>query len=275
MSYRALISSKDLQNHINDPKWVVFDCRFSLADKEQGRNLYEQAHIPGAHYIHMEEELSGKITSQTGRHPLPRIEDFQRTLRMKGLENDMQIVVYDDMCGMFAARLWWMMKWVGHENVALLNGGIQAWEKSGYEMQSDIPQNRVGGFVVNEQTDMVADTDEIKQLLADRACVLIDARAPERFRGEVEPIDKVAGHIPGATNVPCNVNVTDDNMMKSKESLAEIHQYDKPVVAMCGSGITACHNILANVVAGNEMPRLYAGSWSEWITDPYRRVVRS
>ncbi len=253
---------------------IVFDARFKLDDTQYGERAYELEHIPGAYYLHLDRDLSGPITPVTGRHPLPSIEQFADTMRRHGVSRDSQVVVYDDAGGMFATRLWWLLKWLGHDKVAVLDGGWPAWVKEGGSVSHQANTLPVAGnFTAHEHTEMVLTADDVSAGLAANTIVLCDARAPERYRGDVEPIDPVAGHIPGAVNVPFMQNLNDDKCFKDPATLRAMHASttgSRAVVHMCGSGVTACHNVLAYAVAGLPLPKLYAGSWSEWIRDPSR-----
>lgn len=269
----TLIQSADLQRILNRDSTLVFDVRFSLADPGEGSALYAHGHIPGASYLHLDNDLSGNMTPSTGRHPLPEADRFADTLRRCGVSGHSQIVAYDQGSGAFAARLWWLCKWLGHERVAVLNGGLGAWQAEGFPTEQTAATPPQGDLKPRLHDELCVTTAELEQALARDDVVLIDARASERFRGEVEPIDKVAGHIPGAINVPFMANLDADGTFLPTPLLAERHGAGREVVHMCGSGVTACHNILATVLAGHPMPKLYAGSWSEWITDPHRGVA--
>ena len=277
--YRTLVSSELLVNQLTDPHWIVVDCRFSLSDVGAGRQSYLTAHIPRAHYAHLDDDLSGAITRASGRHPLPDPATLSHTFGGWGITPNSQVVVYDDAGGIIAARLWWLLRWLGHERVAVLDGGWQAWQRLGYPEQQVEPVSLPTRYPVAPESSAWLTSDQVNQQLASRSIVLIDARAPERFKGVDEPIDPVAGHVPGALNHPFQLNLGGNGLLKKPEMLrteyqALIGEY-KPdeVVHMCGSGVTACHNLLAMEHAGLLGSRLYAGSWSEWLRDPSRPLI--
>jgi thiosulfate/3-mercaptopyruvate sulfurtransferase len=281
MPFTHLISVAALQAHLNHPDWVVVDCRFSLADTEAGRRAYRSGHIPGAWYAHLDEDLSGPIVKgKTGRHPLPDPAFVQGRFSDWGIGAHTQVVAYDDLGGAMAARLWWLLRWLGHEAVAVLNGGFQAWVSEHGECSTALPSTREGGFAPHLNPDMARDSRFIEQHLQDPTFLLVDSRAPERYRGDVEPIDPVAGHIPGAVNLFHATNIGPDGLflpeaaLRQKfEALLQGHEAEKTVF-YCGSGVTAAHNLLAMEVAGIKGASLYPGSWSEWIADPSRPVAR-
>lgn len=276
MSYTTLISASELMNHIANPHWAIIDCRFSLDDTEHGRRAYLHAHIPGALYAHGNEDLSGKIvTGKTGRHPLPSPETFAKTLSNWGIDNNLQIVVYDDKGGaMAAARLWWMLRWLGHDAVAVLNGGWPLWQKNGYPATSGVETRKPRIFIPRVRNGLLMSSDDVSRILHNPNFRLIDARSADRYRGENETIDPVAGHIPGALSAPFAGNLGSDGLFLSPKDLKTRFQCllsDIPPergVFYCGSGITAAHNLLALAHAGFGDAPLYAGSWSEWITNP-------
>jgi len=281
MAFTTLIDPETLQAHLDDPDWVVVDCRFSLSDPAYGRRAYQDAHIPGAVYAHLDEDLSGPIVpGRTGRHPLPDPDRLAQKLGAWGIDNRTQVVAYDDAGGAFAARLWWLLGWLGHDAVAVLDGGWSRWVREGRPVRSGIETRSPRTFVPRIRPERVVSADEVLQHLHDPAWRLLDARAPARYRGEQEPIDPVAGHIPGAVNAPFAENLTPDGTFRPSEQLRQRFEAllgDVPserVVCYCGSGVTAAHNLLAMAHAGLPGARLYAGSWSEWITDPRRPVAR-
>lgn len=281
MTYRTIISVEDLARHLDDPQWVVVDCRFSLADTERGRRDYLQAHIPGSLYAHLDQDLSGPvIKGQTGRHPLPPVEEAARVFSALAIGPAVQVVAYDDAGGALAAvRLWWMLRWLGHEDVAVLDGGWQRWQAAGLALRAGLESNAWREFTPQPRPQMVVTTLEISQLLGDPTACIVDARTADRFRGENEIIDPVAGHIPGARNLPYPQNLTAEGFFRKPEELRQMYldflgnNPPEQVVFYCGSGVTSIHNILAMLHAGLEEPRLYAGSWSEWITDPGHPVA--
>lgn len=268
--YDTLISPEELHQHYKKDNWILVDCRFSLADKEAGRRNYFKAHIPGAVYAHLDDDLSGPIIpGQTGRHPLPTVEQASQLFSSWGISEDTQVIAYDDMSGAIASRLWWMFKWLGHEEVAVLDGGIQAWENVAYPLNTGIESNPARIFTARENKFFYLDKNAIKERSTDY--LLIDSRTSERYRGEFEPIDAIAGHIPGAINYPHPGNVDENGRWHSPEvlktqflSLLNNH-YSEKVIFYCGSGVTACRNILAMEYAGLGRALLYPGSWSEWI----------
>jgi thiosulfate/3-mercaptopyruvate sulfurtransferase len=281
MRYTTLIDTPALAAHLGDPSLVIVDCRFDLKDTSAGERAYESAHIPGAVYAHVDRDLSGEKTGTNGRHPLPPVEAFVATLGRLGIDASVQVVVYDHDSGGFASRLWWMLRWLGHDGVALLNGGFAKWTAEGRPTKSGIETRTRRVFVPHIQARMVATAGEVAGVAASKDWRLLDARAPERFRGDVEPIDKVAGHIPGAINVPFLENLDANGTFKSAADLAA--RFRKAagstptghVVVYCGSGVTACQNLLAMEHAGLHGARLYAGSWSEWSSDPTRPTTKS
>ncbi|HCS41053.1 MAG TPA: sulfurtransferase [Anaerolineaceae bacterium] len=271
--FNTLISTQELTEHIKDPNWVLIDCRFDLADKEWGAEEYEELHIPGAVYADLEKDVCGPITPTTGRHPLPEPKEFIATMQRLGVNHDNQVVVYDTTGGGMAGRLWWQLKFYGHKKVALLNGGLPIWLTEGRNTIGGVESNPVGDFTGTPDNKMMVTTDEVKAMLGSKVNAIIDARAPERFRGEVEPIDTVAGRIPGAVNRFYNDNLDKNGLFLPAESLKTVFEtllnglLPQEAVAYCGSGTTACHNLIAMAYAGLPMPRLYVGSWSEWIRD--------
>jgi thiosulfate/3-mercaptopyruvate sulfurtransferase len=280
--YQTLISASELVQKLAAPDWAIIDCRFSLADSERGRRDYLQAHIPGAIYAHLNEDLSGEIRAgKTGRHPLPAIETFAQVLSRWGIDARVQVIAYDASGGaMAAARLWWMLRWLGHEAAAVLDGGWQGWQKSGYPVASGVEQRAPATFTPQVRGEAVVTTEEVAALLRDPSARLVDARSAERYRGEQEPIDPVAGHIPGAINAPYTELVDADGCFLPPNELRAYFQRllgsgdPNQSAFYCGSGVTAVQELLALAHAGLGDGRLYAGSWSEWITDPNRPIAR-
>ena len=273
--YNTLISVDELAQKLNAPRYVVIDCRFSLQGPEVGRQHYEQGHIAGACYAHLDADLSGPIIpGQTGRHPLPDVSTFAQTLGRWGIDAQSQVIAYDDMGGPFAARFWWMLKWLGHEKVAVLDGGWPVWLAAGHPTSIDACKPTTTTFVPHLQDHLLVTASDIEH--ADSDILLVDARAEERHAGRHEPLDPVAGHIPSAVCYPWAANLDADKHFLEKAQLRDRFQEvaESPgAICYCGSGVTAAHNALAIVHAGYPMPRLYAGSWSEWITDPSRPVA--
>ncbi len=281
MSYTTLISAQELINHIADPNWAVVDCRFSLEDAECGRRDYLNGHIPGAIYAHLNEDLSGQIIpGKTGRHPLPPKEKFVETLSKWGIGPDIQVVAYDDKGGSMAARLWWMLRWVGHDAIAVLDGGWQQWQKNNYPVKNGKETRKSVTFTPKTRNNMLLSADDVLKVLNNPDFRLLDSRSADRYRGENETIDPVAGHIPGALSAPFSENLKPDGCFLSSEELKArfLKLLDdippERTVFYCGSGVTATHNLLALAHAGLGDARLYAGSWSEWITDPKRPVAK-
>ena len=277
MTYRTLIDVTTLAEAVERPDWLVVDCRFQLGDPEQGRRVYAQGHLPGACYAHLEEQLSGPVRPGTGRHPLPDPDALAAWLEHQGLTPDTQVVAYDDAGGAMAARLWWLLQWLGHEAVAVLDGGLAAWTAAGLPLTRETPERRPGRWRPRPGHREVVATPELAADLA--AYRLLDARTPERFRGEQEPLDPVAGHVPGAHNWPWQLSLDAEGRFLAPQALrAELEALLEGapaggVVAMCGSGVTACHLLLALEHAGLPRAALYPGSWSEWIRDPARPVA--
>ncbi|MCP4595696.1 sulfurtransferase [Neptuniibacter sp.] len=275
--YQTIVSVETLKQNLGQPNWVVFDCRFNLMDTEAGQQAYAEAHIPGAFYLHLDNDLSSPISPDTGRHPLPDPTKLAEKLAQSGVDKNTQVVVYDDCGGAMAARTWWLLRWLGHDAVAVLDGGLPAWVAA-ESCSTEIPEARESGFTPELHGVMNLSVDQLQQELSVGDILLVDARAAERYRGEVEPIDPVAGHVPGAENRPLTDNLA-DGLFKSAEQLHEewsaVLQGAAPdqVVHMCGSGVTACHNQLSMEIAGLTGSRIYSGSWSEWIRDPNRPVV--
>jgi thiosulfate/3-mercaptopyruvate sulfurtransferase len=280
MTHNTLVSAATLNENINNPKWGIIDCRFSLANSVAGSFAYRHGHLPNAHYAHLNNDLSSAITDFTGRHPLPNFTLLANKLGAWGISNDTQVIVYDDAGGAFAGRLWWLLNSLGHHKVAVLDGGIQNWLKQGHELTTTLPtlQSTIFRPYLNPTYWLTA--TQVQNKLAKKSICLIDARTPERYRGEQEPIDPVAGHISGALNRPFQLNLDNTGLFLSAQSLN--NQFKKlisttapeQVIHYCGSGVTACHNLLAMEIAGLTGSKLYAGSWSEWIRDKNRGVAK-
>lgn len=278
MSFSTLIEADQLAAHLDNSDWVVFDCRFDLGDTAKGRREYDAGHIPGARYAHLDDDLAGPVVPGSGRHPLPDAEAIIAWLRRQGVSDHTQVVVYDEGAGAFASRLWWMLRhWLGHEATALLHGGMAAWTAAGHPVDTDLPQPAAGRFSGQPDAGRIIDSETLSNALAEDEIRLIDARMPPRFKGEMEPLDPVAGHVPGAVNVPFAVNLVDgrfDDPDNLKQRYLAVLDDKSPVqtVCMCGSGVTACHDLLAMEIAGLDGGRLYVGSWSAWCSDPSRPV---
>lgn len=282
MPYDTLIGVDELALNLQTPGWRIVDCRFDLADTQRGERDYAAAHIPGARYAHLDRDLSGPITPDSGRHPLPPAERLCAWLGEHAIEPAEQVVAYDDSGGTMAVRLWWLLRWFGYQNVALLDGGWQAWTDAALPTTGSVPPKPVATWPdCRPNPAMVVDTATLATSLEqdNGMPVLMDARTAERFRGESEPIDPVAGHIPGAVNAPLADNLDSSGRFKAPEALRQRYLAvlgsapPETLIAMCGSGVTACHNLLAMAIAGLPLGRLYAGSWSEWIRDPRRPIA--
>ncbi len=277
MSYSTLISANQLNQIISDPSLRLFDCRFNLMKPYLGFEQFKSGHIPNSQYADLNKQLAGPLTSTTGRHPLPDKTIFQNQLQHWGIDKDSQIVVYDDAGGAIAARLWWMCKWAGIENAALLDGGIQAWTEAGHKLTQDEIKATKTDFVASYDDNLWISTEQIEHLISKSSTHLFDARANIRYRGEKEPIDPIAGHVPTAKNIPFDNNLNSKGNFLKPDQLLNLHQGNDnigQVISMCGSGVTACHNMLARKHAGLNMGKLYVGSWSEWITD-HRRPIET
>lgn len=277
--FTTLIAPDQLAPHLADEAWAVIDCRFDLSDPDKGERLYLEGHIPGARYAHLERDLSGERTETSGRHPLPSAAEMRERFGALGIGPDTQVVAYDAETGMFAARLWWMLRYMGHDAVAVLDGGLARWVQEGHAVRDGRETWRPARFVGAPREEWVASAPAILESLSRPGeMVLVDARAPERFRGEVEPLDARAGHIPGARNRFFQENLTPEKTFKPPQQLRaeweEALQGSSPerVVMYCGSGVTACHNLLALECAGLGGARLFPGSWSEWSRDPSRPI---
>jgi thiosulfate/3-mercaptopyruvate sulfurtransferase len=274
---KPLIRPAELASLLSDPAIVIVDCRHQLLEPGAGERSFVEGHIPGARHAHLDRDLSREPTPEEGRHPLPSPRAFAMTLESLGISNDSAVVVYDDSGSTIAARLWWMLRWVGHQDVSVLDGGMAAWSAAGLPVETGPASGPPGRYRVGDvHADWVVDTSALQDLLRTGCGVLLDARTAERFEGRAEPIDPVAGHIPGAVNLPGPRLQTREGQLESASILrarfAEVlaGRSATEVVAMCGSGVTACHLLLAMEAAGLNGGRLYAGSWSEWIRDPAR-----
>lgn len=279
MVYQTLITAQQLVEIINHENCLVFDCRFHLGDVEKGRRDYAQSHIPGSIYVHLDDDLCSTVTPDSGRHPLPDMPQLVQWLGSQGMSEHKQVVVYDDAGGIQAARLWWLLKGLGHEAVALLDGGLAAWLEQGYSVTAQVDPPSGENYQAEFDWSLVVSTPAILANVHKPSFLLVDVRAEERFEGIHEPIDPVAGHIPAATNLPLSKNLQTSGFFKPAAQLRELYApLDAKCIArkqvyMCGSGVTACHSLLAVVIAGFPMPRLYDGSWSEWIRDANRPIV--
>jgi thiosulfate/3-mercaptopyruvate sulfurtransferase len=275
VQFDTLVSTEELAGH---PHWRIFDCRHDLAQPDLGEQQYLEAHIPGAAFAHLDRDLSARREGRGGRHPLPYPGAFIAWIGQQGVKTEDQIVCYDGGNGTFAARLWWMMRWVGHDAVAVLDGGFAKWRAEKRPVNSEVPRFPHARYPVRLNAERTVGVGFVDQHLHD--ALLLDARSPERFRGEQEPIDPVAGHIPGAKNRFNANNVNADGTFKSADALRADYlgvlgkHPPQDVISYCGSGVAACHNLLAMEIAGLQGGKLYAGSWSDWISDPRRAVAR-
>ncbi|MDP2133620.1 MAG: sulfurtransferase [Sulfuritalea sp.] len=272
-----LVSVEELAAH---PEWRVFDCRHDLRNTEYGRQAYVRGHIPGALFLHLDEDLSGTANGSNGRHPLPEVAAFARRMSDCGVDAATQVVAYDNEGGIFAARLWWLLRWLGHDKVAVLDGGLAGWKRSRRTLEEATPVVTPRPFVPHPQ-DIVVEVDRVLADLQSERMLILDARSPERFRGENETLDPVGGHIPGAVNRFYFDNLDDDGcffksaaVLRAEYAALLGNRTATQVVQQCGSGVTACHNLLAMELAGLSGSKLYPGSWSEWCADPSRPVAR-
>lgn len=279
-SLDLLIGAAELHELSGRANVRVLDCRFELANPDAGRQAYRNGHIPGAVYADLDSDLAGPVSAGSGRHPLPDPEVLCATLGRLGIDADTDVVVYDAGPGALAARAWWLLRWMGHERSRLLDGGLAGWTRAGYALESGDTEVRGRVFAGRPRPELVVTTAEILAAGADAASLnLVDARANVRFIGREEPIDPVAGHIPGARNLPFTTNLDAGGMWKSPAELGKNLQEllrlgpDAEWSVMCGSGVTACHLVVAGLLAGYREPRLYVGSWSEWVADPSRPVA--
>jgi thiosulfate/3-mercaptopyruvate sulfurtransferase len=278
-NYDLLIRASELAAALGDPQLIIVDVRHDLGDHSLGKRKYDEGHIPGAHFLRVETDLSGPHTGRNGRHPLPTIDAFAATMSALGVDTSKQVVAYDSGTSTYSARLWWMLRWLGHRNAAVLDGGFRAWEAAALPTSTEVPVRRPARFEpkVGETPvtldSLVAHRDEPDY-------TLVDARGADRFRGENETIDPVAGHIPGSRSRPFTTNLNQDQTFKDvatlREEFSELLAGRAPgqIVHSCGSGVTACNNLLAMELAGLTGSRLYPGSWSEWSSDPGRPIAR-
>ena len=277
MAHNALIAAADLAANYEDADWAIIDCRFALSDTGHGRRGYWASHIPGALYAHLDEDLSGPIVpGKTGRHPLPDPSALAKTFSGWGIDESVQVIAYDDSGGAMAARLWWLLRWLGHDAVAVLDGGWPLWQANGFPVTSDVVSRPSRVFTPRERGDMVVTTQTLLSRLHSPGLALFDARGADRYRGENETIDPVAGHIPGSRSAPYAENLQADGRFRSAQELRR--RFDalldgvpaEEAIFYCGSGVTAAHDLLALVYASLGDARFYAGSWSEWIADAKR-----
>jgi thiosulfate/3-mercaptopyruvate sulfurtransferase len=280
MNYTTLIPASDLAQHLTDVQLVIFDCRHDLMSPGAGARAYAQSHLPGAHFADTDADLAGPKNGRNGRHPLPDPQAFMQWLGRNGVDSSKQVVSYDNVGSASAARLWWMLKWLGHEPAAVLDGGWEAWVKAGQPLSSAASPATPTRFAGTPRRAWVG-VDDVVRNLQSKEFVVIDARASDRYQGLTEPIDPVAGHIPGARNRLYKDNLLADGRFKSADQLRQEFNTvlagatPDQVVHQCGSGVSACHNLLAMEVAGLSGSRLYPGSWSEWVADSSRPVAKS
>ncbi|KVU89115.1 sulfurtransferase [Burkholderia ubonensis] len=279
--YTTLISAANLAERLAaaPASVALFDCRFDLADTGAGETAYAAGHISGAQYLHLDRDLSGRKTGTNGRHPLPTRDALVATLVDRGLKQGQQVVAYDAQGGSYAARLWWLLRWLGHDSVAVLDGGLQAWQAAGQPLTTETQHPSRGDFRAQAPLESTVDAQAVLANLTSHARVVIDARAADRYRGENETIDPVGGHIPGARNRFFKDNLAADGRFKTghelRETFSALLAGTEPNLAIlqCGSGVTACHNALAMEIAGLHGASLYPGSWSEWCADPSRPIA--
>ncbi len=278
MDYNTIISAQELKPIIDQDNVRVFDCRFNLKDPQGGLKSYQSGHLPMAQFADMDTQLSSAMTETSGRHPLPDADVFLAQLQSWGINNDTQVIAYDDISGAFAARLWWMMRWMGHSKVAVLNGGMKQWDLQGFPLDQENVEYAAGNFSGTANMEWLVDIGTVQTELEANRITLIDARAADRFTGRDKNTDPVPGHIPAAHNLPFSGNLASSGLFETADVInqrfANIIQ-DQPltnVVNMCGSGVTACHNLLAQAIAGIPPTKIFIGSWSQWIRDPSRPV---
>jgi len=278
-THSTLVETAELAPHLGDPRLVIVDVRHDLADSAFGEAAYAKSHIPGAVFAHVDRDLSAPRSPHSGRHPLPTPEAAAKLFGRLGIGATKQVVAYDQGNGVYASRLWWMLRWLGHDSVAVLDGGFAKWMREGRPVSTDVPHVAPAKFVATNVLPTVNATG-IAASLPRHGLLLLDARTAERYRGDAEPIDHVAGHIPGALNRPYTRNIHDDGTFRSPRELRSefegmLHgRAPDDLVHYCGSGVTACHNLLAMTIAGYPLTRLYPGSWSEWITDRRRPIAK-
>jgi thiosulfate/3-mercaptopyruvate sulfurtransferase len=278
--YTTLISAAELGARPANENWLVVDCRFDLMNPAAGEAAYRDGHIPGAVYAHLDRDLAAPISPTSGRHPLPDPKRFAALLGKWGVTDRTQVVAYDADNAAYAARLWWLARWIGHRRVAVLDGGLKAWTQSGHPTTREAPSRTPSTFQPRPDRSLWLDTKQVAERLQQPGWRLLDARAPERYAGEIEPIDRVAGHVPGAVNHPFATNLTAEGRFAAPTELRARYERsqagvdDGHTIVMCGSGVTACNLLLAMEAAGKTGAQLYEGSWSEWIRDPARAVAR-
>lgn len=272
-----ILSIDWVRNHLDHPNQVLIDCRFILGQPEAGRQAYEQEHLPGAFYFDLEKDLSGPVQKHGGRHPLPDIEAFSHKLSNIGIDETVRVIAYDDQGGAMASRLWWLLTYLGHPQTYVMDQGFTQWKKKGYPVSAKLPSYTPRTFIPTPNPDVIVDFQEVKQRLGKKDTIIIDSREPKRYRGEEEPIDAIAGHIPGAKNYFWKRVLTDSGAWKDEDQLKQHFQTlpkDQEIIVYCGSGITATPNILALKRAGFTQVKLYPGSWSDWISHSDAPIAR-
>ena len=281
MSFQTLIRGDEARSHLDDPRWVFVDCRFTLSDPGRGEAEYLRSHVRGAVYAHLDRDLSGPVVpGVTGRHPLPSVDAAAAALGGLGIQRGVQVVAYDASTGaVAAARLWWLLKWLGHEEAAVLDGGFSRWTEAGLPCADGRQIRARARFEPAPRPELLVDVDTVLEIRADPGWALLDVRSGDRFHGKNETIDPVAGHIPGARSAPYMDSLRQDGTFRGRDELARLFtsatggQDASRTVFYCGSGVTAAHSVLAAAHGGCGMARLYAGSWSEWISDPRRPIA--
>jgi thiosulfate/3-mercaptopyruvate sulfurtransferase len=281
MPFTTLVDTGTLAGHLNDPAWAIVDCRFMLVDPGWGAREHAAGHIPGAVFASLDADLSGAPDGSNGRHPLPSVERLRDTLGRLGIDRAVQVAAYDQDGGMYASRLWWLLRWLGHDAACVVDGGFAKWTSEGRPVERGSVTRARREFNGEPRPGWTATTQDVAAVVGAPGWRLLDARAPERYRGEIEPVDRVPGHIPGAVNHPYVSNLSADGTFRSPSDLRAAFEAAgggvpmDHVICYCGSGVTACHDLLAMQRAGLSGARLYVGSWSEWASDPSRPVERS
>ncbi len=281
MEFETVIEASDLLPILKDPNLAVFDCRFSLQDPEQGRKEYLKGHIPGAVYLDLDHDLSGKIIpGKTGRHPFPEADEFAARLSAWGVGPGTQVIAYDDLSGAIAARLWGLLRWLGHKKAAVLSGGWHGWVDQGNPVSREIAQYSSRVFQAKPIEDFLLTADDVAELLSRKDYLIVDSRSKPRYLGIEEPIDEIAGHIPGAISFPYEENLDPEGYFLSEAELKVRfekvfgQQPSEKMVFYCGSGVTSIHNLIALLRIGKNLPKLYPGSWSDWILNPERGIEK-
>ena len=280
MSYKTIISAKDLIKNLGNDNFIIFDCRCDISDSSYGIDAYNEGHIENSIFVDIDHDLASEKTADSGRHPLPDPKLFSEKLSQWGMTNNKQAVIYDDAGGAFAGRMWWILKWLGHSDVAVLDGALGAWMSSGGKLTSKVTIFERAVFEPNLNDSMHVSIKDVEDAQYKMNKLIIDARSKERYLGIKDPVDPIAGHIPGAISHPLGKNLDKNGHFKSPEELR--HNFIKligdtassDIISMCGSGITACHNILALEISGIKNVSLFVGSWSEWITDKSRPIAK-